>query len=200
MESKPFKVADARGELCPRPVMMARELVVSGEPAISVIVDNEVAASNVTRFLEGSGYHVTREESEGHIVINALRDDGALSDMSASSQDEERRAYLLLSEYVGYESEGLGEVLMKSFIGTVAASSPLPSVIALMNGAVKLTLAESTCSITLKEMEEKGVTVLVCGTCVKHFGIMDNVSVGRISNMFEITEAVFGASKPIVMG
>ena len=200
MESKPFKVADARGELCPKPVMMARELVMSGESAISVLVDNEVAASNVTRFLESSAYSVTRADASGHIVINALKGEGAASEVSAADQHEERRAYLLLSEYVGQESDGLGEVLMKSFIGTVAASSPLPSVVALMNGAVKLALEESTCSITLKEMEEKGVTLLVCGTCAKHFGIMDEINVGRISNMFEITEAVFGASKPIVMG
>jgi hypothetical protein len=44
------------------------------------------------------------------------------------------------------------------------------------------------------------VTVLVCGTCTKHFGITDDIAVGQISNMFEITETVFGASKPIVLG
>jgi hypothetical protein len=33
-----------------------------------------------------------------------------------------------------------------------------------------------------------------------HFGITENIRVGVISNMFEITEAVFGTSKPIVIG
>ena len=198
MESHQYKVTDARGQLCPKPVMMARELVTGGEPAISVLVDNEVSASNVTRFLESSGYSVTRADSDGHIAINALRSGAAVSNERNAEADS--RAYLLLSEYVGYESDGLGEVLMKSFLGTVAAGSPLPKVVALMNGAVKLALSESTCSETLKEMETKGVLILVCGTCAKHFGIMDEITVGRISNMFEITEAVFGASRPIVMG
>ena len=200
MSEKSFKVTDARGQLCPKPVMMARDLVINGEQAISVLVDNEVSASNVTRFLESSGYSVTRLDGDGYITINALGDGSAAPAESSAEPTGESRAYLLLSEYIGYESDGLGEVLMKSFLGTVAAESPLPKTIALMNGAIKLALDESSCSVTLREMEERGVTVLVCGTCAKHFGLMDDIRVGKISNMFEITEAVFGTSKPIVMG
>lgn len=61
-------------------------------------------------------------------------------------------------------------------------------------------IEESSVMDTLRKLEAKGTSVLVCGTCTKHFGITDMVRVGVISNMFEITEAVFSADKYIVIG
>ena len=69
-----------------------------------------------------------------------------------------------------------------------------------MNEGVRMALKESSARDTLAALEAKGVRILVCGTCTKHFGITDQVTVGVISNMFEISEAIFGASKPIVLG
>jgi sulfur relay (sulfurtransferase) complex TusBCD TusD component (DsrE family) len=68
-----------------------------------------------------------------------------------------------------------------------------------MNNGVKLALPGPAAD-TLREMTDSGVELLVCGTCAKHFGITDEIAVGKISNMFEITEAVYGASKPITVG
>ena len=89
---------------------------------------------------------------------------------------------------------------MKGFLGTLVQRNPLPKVIALMNGAVLLTLPESSTADTLRDLEHLGVIILVCGTCTKHFAIDEKVSVGQISNMFEITETVFSTAKPIVIG
>ena len=83
---------------------------------------------------------------------------------------------------------------MKSFLGTIAAADAPPAVIALMNGAVKLSLSSSSCSTTLKELEDRGVIVLVCGTCTKHFGVTDDVVVGRIVRL-QIRQAACSARK-----
>ncbi len=198
-----MKTVDARGQLCPKPVMMVREATLSGADELSVFVDNEISASNVTRFLENAGYAVTRSEVGGEVIIQAGRG-GEKMETSASKKDATALrgdyAYLILSRYIGDEDEALGELLMKSFLGTVVSKDPLPEVIALMNGGVKLALPDSSCSDSLQELEAAGVAVLVCGTCTKHYGITDRIVVGQISNMFEITESVFGASKPIVLG
>ena len=89
---------------------------------------------------------------------------------------------------------------MKAFIGTLPKADVPPAVIALMNEGVKMSLAENSVCDTLKALEARGVKILVCGTCAKHFGITERVAVGAISNMFEISESVFGAEKPIVLG
>ena len=69
-----------------------------------------------------------------------------------------------------------------------------------MNDAVMMAIGDSSSLDYLKELSDKGVKILVCGTCTKHFGVTEDIKVGVISNMFEITEAVFGAAKPIVLG
>lgn len=192
-----MKTIDARGLPCPKPVMMAREAVRDGADALCVAVDNEVSASNVTRFLENEGFAVTREGSAEEILLRSIREKQAAP---PAASREEAPAYLILSRTLGSEDLELGELLMKSFLGTVAAGKPLPRAVALMNGGVRLAMEDSSCSETLRELECEGVLILVCGTCAKHFGVMDRIVVGQISNMFEITSAVFEAEKPIVLG
>jgi len=177
--------------------MMAREAVRDGADALCVAVDNEVSASNVTRFLENEGFAVTREGSAEEILLRSIREKQAAP---PAASREEAPAYLILSRTLGSEDLELGELLMKSFLGTVAAGKPLPRAVALMNGGVRLAMEDSSCSETLRELECEGVLILVCGTCAKHFGVMDRIVVGQISNMFEITSAVFEAEKPIVLG
>lgn len=62
---------DARGYSCPKPVLMTEEEVKKGEKEITVLVDNRVAETNVTRFAEGEGYKVEhgREGRDFKLVL-----------------------------------------------------------------------------------------------------------------------------------
>ena len=188
-----MKVIDARGLECPKPVIKTKEAVDAGCNEVSVIVDNEVAVSNVTRFLEGQGFSVAREN--GTMELKAVRVSESLEKKAAGSL-----SVLFTSDKLGAESNGLGEVLMKAYIGTLVQKETPPAAVALMNEGVKMALPESSVADSLKELEKKGSSILVCGTCTKHFGITEKISVGVVSNMFEITEAVFTADKHIVIG
>lgn len=196
---------DARGQDCPKPVMMTREAASADVPELTVLVDNAVAVENVTRFLDRAGYRVARFEEEGgfrlvaQIARPAQTSRGAVFEIDAAPPSGASYAFLIASRHIGAESDGLGELLMKSWLGTIKSRDPLPSAIALMNDGVRLALPGPEAD-TLREMTERGVELLVCGTCAKHFGITDDIIVGKISNMFEITEAVYGASKPIMIG
>ena len=190
-------IVDARGLDCPKPVILTKETVEKGCRSFAVWVDNEVAATNVARFLENRGFIVKKEYGEESIVLEAKsesKEDGA------SPEKKRSIGIMFTSDKIGAESGGLGEVLMKSCLGTLVQGEKIPSVIALMNNAVKMSVNGSSCHDYLCELRDHGTIILVCGTCTKHFGITEDVSVGVISNMFEITEAVFGASKTIVIG
>ena len=51
---------DARGYACPMPVVMVQNEVKKNAPAqLEVMVDNQCAVENVTRFAENHGYKVT---------------------------------------------------------------------------------------------------------------------------------------------
>ncbi|MEG1641584.1 MAG: sulfurtransferase-like selenium metabolism protein YedF [Synergistaceae bacterium] len=191
---------NTKGLNCPQPVIKTKEAVDKGEKEITVIIDNKVALSNVTRFLENKGYTIKTEEKNNDYIVKAeiqreikiekQEDNGKIGDYSV----------LLLSDKLGADSNGLGEVLMKAYIGTLSQADKLPKVIALMNSAVMMSLPENSVSDTLKEISDNGVKILVCGTCTKHFGITEQITVGTISNMFEITEEIFAVAKPLIMG
>ena len=56
---------DARGLACPLPVLKVQQAVKQGAPAtLEVLVDNEAAVQNVTRFANNSGYRVEVKELE----------------------------------------------------------------------------------------------------------------------------------------
>ncbi|MCD8392406.1 MAG: sulfurtransferase-like selenium metabolism protein YedF [Cloacibacillus porcorum] len=188
---------DARKLECPKPVLLVKEEADKGTAQIRACVDNEVAAGNVTRFFESRGYTASRKDGAEGIYITGQKSGEAAA---VQKNGEGRTAILFTSDKIGAPSDGLGEVLMKAYLGTLIKASTPPSAVALMNEGVKMALPEASTLDTLKELEAAGTKILICGTCTKHFGITDQITIGTISNMFEISEAVFGADKPIVLG
>lgn len=50
-------MVDARGYLCPMPVVMVQDTIKKDQPAtLEVLVDNETAVENIKRFAAHSGY------------------------------------------------------------------------------------------------------------------------------------------------
>ena len=187
---------NAVGKACPEPVIMTRAAVEKGAVELEVLVDNTVAVSNVTRFLEGQGFRVQHQENGSEFKLTARREGSAVSaDPAPRPQGKARLAVLVAGKTLGREDKELGEVLIKGFLGTLSKLETPPAVLALMNEGVKLALPDASTCDHLKDLEGTGTKILVCGTCTNHFGITERVGVGTISNMFEILEAVTGADK-----
>ena len=56
---------DARGLACPMPVVMVQKAVKDGAPAtVEVLVDNQFAVENITRYASNQGYRVSVQEQE----------------------------------------------------------------------------------------------------------------------------------------
>ena len=49
----------------------------------------------------------------------------------------------------------------------------------------------------LKKLEEKGVEIISCGTCLDYYELKEKLLVGEISNMYTIYETLFNAGKVI---
>jgi len=187
---------NAVGKACPEPVIMTRAAVEKGAVELEVLVDNTVAVSNVTRFLEGQGFRVQHQENGSEFKLTARREGSAVSaDPAPRPQGKARLAVLVAGKTLGREDKELGEVLIKGFLGTLSKLETPPAVLALMNEGVKLALPDASTCDHLKDLERAGTKILVCGTCTTHFGITERVGVGTVSNMFEILEAVTGADK-----
>ena len=187
---------NAVGKACPEPVIMTRAAVEKGAVELEVLVDNTVAVSNVTRFLEGQGFRVQHQENGSEFKLTARREGSAVSaDPAPRPQGKARLAVLVAGKTLGREDKELGEVLIKGFLGTLSKLETPPAVLALMNEGVKLALPDASTCDHLKDLERAGTKILVCGTCTNHFGVTERVGVGTVSNMFEILEAVTGADR-----
>ncbi|MCF0237092.1 MAG: sulfurtransferase TusA family protein [Sphaerochaetaceae bacterium] len=57
-----MKEIDARGLLCPQPVVLTKKEADKGTNEFCVLVDNRAALENVTRFGNFACYNVTQEE------------------------------------------------------------------------------------------------------------------------------------------
>ena len=66
-------VYDARGLACPEPVMIARRALAGKEASYQILVDNNTAKENVTRYAEHQGYRVSVEEKNGEFTLNITR-------------------------------------------------------------------------------------------------------------------------------
>ena len=187
---------NAVGKACPEPVIMTRAAVEKGATELEVLVDNAVAVSNVTRFLEGQGFRVQHQENGGEFKVTARREGTApAAGPAPCNRGGARLAVLIAGKTLGREDKELGEVLIKGFLGTLSKLETPPAVLALMNEGVKLALPDASTCDHLKDLERAGTKILVCGTCTNHFGVTERVGVGTVSNMFEILEAVTGADK-----
>ena len=66
-----------------------------------------------------------------------------------------------------------------------------------VNNGVKLTVEGAETVPLIQELEQAGVSVLVCGTCLTFFKLMDKKQVGETTNMLDIVTSMQVASKVI---
>ncbi len=178
-----MKIVDARKLPCPQPLLLLKKALEEGEKELEVIVDREDALQNVLRFSSSKGAFTTwsKEGEDYHIKIESK------GEVCEVVLEEEMVKIFISSDRIGKGNDDLGLLLMKSFLNTLPEGRVLPAKILLMNTGILLACNEDT-SLSLKKLEEKGVEVLVCGTCLKFFDKEKELKVGKVSNMFEISE------------
>ena len=114
----------------------------------------------------------------------------------ACSPDGRRKGLVavLSSETMGEGSEELGRLLMKGFIYALSQQEILPETVLLYNGGAKLSCEGAETLEDLKNLEALGVEILTCGTCLNYYGLTEKLSVGSVTNMYEIAERQMAAS------
>lgn len=100
---------------------------------------------------------------------------------------------------MGSGDKELGLILIKNYLKLINEENKLPRFIAFYNEGVKLVSKDSSAIDELKKLEENGVKLVVCKTCLKHFELMDNMEVGIQSTMMDIIELQKAADKVITL-
>ena len=104
---------------------------------------------------------------------------------------------VLHAETLGRGDDALGAKLIGSYLRTLAAVDPRPDAIVFYNAAVRLLAKDSAHLDALRALEDAGVELLACVTCVEHYGLTGDIALGRVSNMREIVQRTMGAAKVI---
>lgn len=193
---------DARGQACPKPVIMTKkELDNIEEGIIITIVDNEVAKNNVSKLANSLGFEYKVDEGENEYLITIIKGKGeAKEEEKAKGAVSGDKVVVFSSNTMGKGSEELGKVLIKSFIYTLTETSPYPATLIFYNGGVHLTCEGSPVLEDLKKLEDEGVEIISCGTCLDYFNIKDKLQVGQISNMYTIYDKMANAGNIINIG
>ncbi|MCE5197615.1 MAG: DsrE family protein [Armatimonadota bacterium] len=97
-------------------------------------------------------------------------------------------AILVTGDAIGSPDEKLGGILLSNFLRLLGNREQLPKYIILLNAGVKSAARDSENLDFLKKLEERGVDIISCQTCVDYFGIEDQIAAGRIDGMVNIEE------------
>ena len=98
---------------------------------------------------------------------------------------------------LGEGSEELGNALAGAMLNTTLKMELKPEKIIFINSGINLVVEGSLVLPQLKQLEESGTKLLICGTCLDYFDQMDKIKIGSVSNMIEIMDSLSKTSKII---
>ena len=199
------KIIDCKGMACPLPVVNAKKAAeaMSLGDVLTVLVDNEIAVQNLSRFAEHKGFGVSAQKKgeKEYAVIMSISGEVVESkeEEVACVMDSRRKGMLVVlsGNVMGTGDAKLGTSLMKAFVFALTKQDQLPDTILCYNTGAYLTCEGADTIEDLKLLESEGVTILTCGTCLDFYGLKEKLAVGGVTNMYDIVERMENAAQII---
>lgn len=199
---------DLKGLACPMPVIKTKKALEEiSEGVIEVVVNNEAPKINILKFAKSVNCEaelIIDEPDEKVIRIVKGKDASIGStkeeDYSCEFPSNSNEVVAIMSNRMGSGNDELGAVLIKGFLFALTESTPLPRAVLFLNGGVELTTINEATVEHIKRLEEAGVEILSCGTCLDYYSLKDELKVGSITNMYTIVETMKSATKVITIG
>lgn len=98
---------------------------------------------------------------------------------------------------MGKSDQALQHKLVIKYLELIQMNDKLPNAITFYTDGVKLVVEGSPVLEQLRALEGKGVRLIVCSTCLDHYGLSEKVRVGIVGGMTDIIEAQVKAEKVI---
>jgi selenium metabolism protein YedF len=196
-------VIDARGLGCPKPVMLANEALSKiKEGEIKILVDNESSVKNILRFAEKSGYFSESKQENNHWCVTIVK--GFKCELpkteTGENKDFSKELFVIIATDSMGKDEELGKILMKAYLETMLAYKELPNTIFFMNTGIRLTTINENIIPIIKEIENQGVEIFTCGTCLKFFNLESELKVGYRGTTNHIVEGIKEHKKTVWIG
>ena len=201
-----IKYVNAIGDTCPLPVVKAKNAIkeLGGSGIVEVLVDNEIAVQNLSRFAEHKGFGVSAEKKADKEYAVIMSISGIAAEVTKEEEiacvmDSRRKGMLVVlsANVMGTGDPKLGTSLMKAFVFALTKQDQLPDTILCYNTGAYLTCEGADTLEDLKLLESEGVTILTCGTCLDFYGLKEKLAVGAVTNMYDIVERMENAAQII---
>ncbi len=218
------KEVNAIGDICPIPLVKAKEAIkeLNGAGTVEVLVDNEIAVQNLTKMAQQKDYgcvsqKVKEQEYKVTLTVGETQSTSGENSTGNSVEDKDNEnqnqnesesmimctpakkntLVVISSNTMGEGDPELGKTLIKGFIYALAQQDELPDQMLFYNGGAYLTCEGSPSLEDLKSLEEQGVEIRTCGTCLNFYGLTEKLQVGEVTNMYDIVERMSKADRII---
>lgn len=165
---------------------------------IEILGDSELALDGVENFLINNGYiFETSGNGERFAIIVKGKEEIKIEALEEKPIEFEDKILLFKDDRIG-EGE-LGKKLADGFLTQLSLSYKLPKEIIFLNRGVLLCADNRRNANILKDLqnlEQKGVRILLCRTCLEALRVKESVAVGKISNAQEIMDRLL--SSPVI--
>ena len=185
---------DCRNLACPEPVIRTKnalEGLKNGEK-LEILVNSIAPKENISRFLKNQNVEFSVEQNGAETKITAVKGE---SKLELANFDEfvceitpknKKTVVYLNEEYAG--SGDVGVSLLAKFLGALLQMEK-PEYVICVNNAVKMTTNRAHPSFKpLKDLEAAGVKILSCGSCLEAYKLVSDLSVGEMSNAYEVMQ------------
>jgi len=106
---------------------------------------------------------------------------------------------LVTNNGMGNADKKLQQLLFGKYIELLSQNGNLPAALCFYTDGVKLVCEGSPVIEGLRNLENNGVRLIVCSTCLNYFELTTKVQVGIVGGMGDILEAQMKAEKVITI-
>jgi selenium metabolism protein YedF len=196
-----MEILNCQGLTCPQPVVETRNFL-NAHPElteVTVLVDNPAAAQNVERFLGSQGFQSVIEGTDLVFEVHARKQGAGSCQPSVKdpASGSPKTLIMFTKDTLGQGDDRLGALLLLNFLKTLKEMGETLWRLVFVNSAVKLTVEGAETLPVLQELESEKVSILVCGTCLNYFGLLDKKQCGETTNMLDIVTSLQVAEKVI---
>ena len=195
---------NAIGDACPIPVVKTKNAIreLGGSGVVEVSVDNEIAVQNLLKMAKQKEYEASFEKkSNTEYIVTINVNGGEVSDAKPVAKEIAKSDEIKLKETIvvidsdkmGDGDEEFSKTLLKGFIYALSSQDIPPAKILFYNTGVRITTEGSASIEDLKVLEKAGAKIYSCGAWLNNYGLSEKLSVGEVTNMYDIVSYLMEA-------
>jgi selenium metabolism protein YedF len=104
-----------------------------------------------------------------------------------------KKVFLIQSEGLGGGEDQLGGLLMANFLRLLGESKEKPGTLIFWNTGVRLVCEGSKVLDHVKRLEDQGVEILACTTCLEYFDLVNKLKIGKSTTMIKSIQSMLNS-------